>query len=234
MDWLQSLLDNSTTPVATAFLLGLLTAISPCPLATNIAAIGYISKDINDRHKVLCNGILYTIGRVIGYTLLGIILLSVIHKGTSIFGIQKFISHYGELVIGPALILIGIIMFLIHRINLPQLGFNNAESMARKGKIGALILGIMFALSFCPSSGLFYFGMLIPMASTSTAGYMLPVVYAIATAIPVLVVAYILAFSAGKIGIFYNKIKIIEKWMNIVTAVLFILAGIYYCIITYL
>ena len=109
MEWLQSLLDSSTTPALTAFLLGLLTAISPCPLATNIAAIGFIGKDIENRHRIFRNGLLYTLGRVMAYTLLGIILILILEEGSSLFGIQKFIGKYGELVLGPALLLIGFI-----------------------------------------------------------------------------------------------------------------------------
>ena len=97
MEWLQSLLDSSTTPALTAFLLGLLTAISPCPLATNIAAIGFIGKDIENRHRIFRNGLLYTLGRIMAYTLLGIILISILEKGSSLFGIQKFIGKYGEM-----------------------------------------------------------------------------------------------------------------------------------------
>ena len=65
MDWLQTWLDNSSTPLLTAFLLGLLTALSPCPLATNIAAVGFIGKDIEDRRKIFRNGLLYTLGRIL-------------------------------------------------------------------------------------------------------------------------------------------------------------------------
>ena len=97
MEWLQSLLDSSTTPALTAFLLGLLTAISPCPLATNIAAIGFIGKDIENRHRIFRNGLLYTLGRVMAYTLLGIILILILEEGSSLFGIQKFIGKYGEM-----------------------------------------------------------------------------------------------------------------------------------------
>ena len=109
MEWLQTLLDSSTTPALTAFLLGLLTAVSPCPLATNIAAIGFIGKDIENRRRIFLNGLLYTLGRVIAYTLLGIVLILILKEGSSLFGIQKFIGKYGELVLGPALLLIGFI-----------------------------------------------------------------------------------------------------------------------------
>ena len=103
MEWLQTLLDNSTTPALTAFLLGLLTAVSPCPLATNIAAIGFIGKDIENRRRIFRNGLLYTLGRVVAYTVLGIVLILVLREGSSLFGIQKFIGKYGELILGPAL-----------------------------------------------------------------------------------------------------------------------------------
>ena len=110
MEWLQTLLDNSTAPALTAFLLGLLTAISPCPLATNIAAIGYISKDIENRGRIFRNGVLYTAGRIIAYTVLGVVLISILKEGASVFGIQKAIGKWGELLIGPLLLLIGLFM----------------------------------------------------------------------------------------------------------------------------
>ena len=103
MEWLQSLLDNSTMPALTAFLLGLLTALSPCPLATNIAAIGFIGKDIEDRHRIFRNGLLYTLGRVIAYTVLALVLIAILKEGSSLFGIQRFIGKYGEMVLGPVL-----------------------------------------------------------------------------------------------------------------------------------
>ena len=230
MDWLQTLLDNSSTPVWTAFLLGLLTALSPCPLATNIAVIGFIGKDIENRKRIFRNGLLYTLGRILSYTLLGVVLILILKEGSNMFGIQKTIGVWGELVLGPLLFLIGLFMLLGDRLNLPQFGFQgNAEGLARKGGWGAL-----FALAFCPTSGVFYFGMLIPMSATATAGYLLPVVFAIATAIPVLVVAWILAFSVQQLGSFYGKMQKVQKWMNRIVGVLFIVIGIYYSWIMYL
>ena len=228
MEWLQTLLDNSTTPLVTALLLGLLTALSPCPLATNIAAIGYIGKDIEDRRSVFRKGLLYTLGRVVAYTLLGIVLIGIIRSGASMFGVQKFIGTWGELLLGPLLIVIGLLMLFGHRLNLPQFGFNGkGEGLAKKGSWGAFLLGVLFAMAFCPSSGMFYFGMLIPMSSRATMGYLLPVVFAVATALPVLIVAWILAFSAGEIGKFYGRVKTIERWLSIVVGVVFIVVGIY-------
>lgn len=235
MDWLQTLLDNSSTPVLTAFLLGLLTALSPCPLATNIAAIGFIGKDIENRKRVFRNGLLYTLGRILSYTLLGAVLIMILKEGSSMFGIQKAIGTWGELVLGPLLLVIGLFMLFGDKLNLPKFGFNgNAEGLARKGGWGALLIGVLFALAFCPTSGVFYFGMLIPMSATAIAGYLLPVVFAIATALPVLAVAWILAFSVQQMGNFYGRMQKVQKWMNLIVGVVFILVGIYYCWIMYL
>ena len=234
MDWLQNLLDNSSTPVLTAFLLGLLTAISPCPLATNIAAVGFIGRNIKNRKRVFINGLLYTLGRVLSYTLLGVVLIMILREGSSMFGIQKTIGTWGELLIGPMLLIIGLFMLWGDRLNLPKFGFNgNAEGLARKGGAGALLIGVLFALAFCHTSGVFYFGMLIPMSATATAGYLLPAVFAIATAIPVLIVAWILAFSVQQMSSFYGRIKTVQKWLNLIVGILFIVIGIYYCFVMF-
>lgn len=234
MEWLQALLDDSTAPAFTAFLLGLLTAISPCPLATNIAAIGFVGKDIENRRRIFLNGVLYTLGRVVAYTVLGIVLISVLRESASVFGIQKTIGKWGELLLGPLLLIIGLFMLLGDRLNLPKLGFGGTgEGLARKGGWGAFLLGVLFAMAFCPSSGVFYFGMLIPMSVTATAGWMLPVLFAVATALPVFVAAWMLAFSVERVGEFYGKMQAVQKWLNVGVGVVFVAIGIYYCITMY-
>ena len=234
MEWVNNLLDNATAPVLIAFLLGILTAISPCPLATNIASIGYISRDIEDRKTIFIKGVLYTFGRILAYTALGIILISILEEGASVFGIQKYVSKWGEILIGPILILIGLFMLFGNKLNLPKFGFNGSgESYSKKGGWGAFLLGILFALAFCPSSGVLYFGMLIPLSVSSTAGWLLPVIYAFATALPVLAIAWILAYSVQNISTFYGKIQTIQKWLNLVVGILFFILGIYYCYMMY-
>lgn len=227
MEFIQSLLESSSTPIVTAFLLGLLTAVSPCPLATNITAIGFISKDIESKHRIFWNGILYTFGRIISYAGLGLVLIPILREGASMFAIQKAIGKYGEMMIAPALILIGLFMLFGHKLNLPKFGFkgDNSERFKNKGSWGALLLGVLFALAFCPTSGVFYFGMLIPMSAAEAGGYLLPVVFAIATGLPVLIVAWILAYSVAGLGKFYNRMQTFQKWMNIIIALLFIAVG---------
>lgn len=235
MEWLQTLLDSSTTPALTAFLLGLLTALSPCPLATNIAAIGFIGKDVESRSRIFRSGLLYTLGRVVAYTVLGVVLILLLRERSSLFGVQRVIGKYGEMILGPALLCIGLFMLFGSRLRLPSFGFNGSgEGLARKGGWGAFLLGVLFAMAFCPSSGVFYFGVLIPMSATATAGYLLPVLFAIATALPVLIVARILAFSVQHIGSFYGKMQAVQKWMNQVVGGVFAAIGIWYCVIMYL
>lgn len=232
MEYLQNLLDGSTVPVLTAFLLGLLTAISPCPLATHIAAVGYISKDIENPRRIFFNGLLYTFGRILAYTLLGAVLITVLREGASMFSLQKTISRWGEMLIAPVLILIGLFLLFGHRLNLPKFGFSaGGERIGRRGGWGALLLGILFSLAFCPTSGIFYFGMLIPMSAAETGGYLLPAVFAVATGLPVVIVAWILAYSVAGLGAFYHRMRSVQKWLTRIVALLFIAVGIYYGII---
>lgn len=234
MEYLQNLLDGSTVPVVTAFLLGLLTAISPCPLATNITAIGYISRDITDRNRIFRDGLLYALGRIAAYTLLGAVLIAILREGASMFALQKAISRYGEMLLAPALILIGLFMLFGHKLNLPQFGFSRGDRIKKRGGWGALLLGVLFAMAFCPTSGIFYFGMLIPMSATETGGYLLPAVFALATALPVVAVAWMLAYSVAGLGRFYSRMQAFQKWFNRIVALLFIAVGIYYGVIYYL
>ena len=235
MNFLQSILENSSVPVITAFILGLLTAVSPCPLATNITAIGFIGKDIKNRHRIFINGLLYTLGRILTYTVLGFILIPILREGASMFAVQKAVSQYGEILIAPLLIVIGIYMLDLIKLNIPKISVNGEYVKKRtKGSWGALFLGILFSLAFCPSSGIFFFGMLIPLSAAEAGGYLLPVVYAIATGLPVILVAWVLAYSVAGLGKFYNRIQVFEKWFRKIVAILFIAVGIYYAVMFYL
>ena len=232
MEFLTNLLDNSTMPWLTALLLGLMTAISPCPLATNITAIGFISKDLDDRNRVFFNGLFYTFGRAITYTLLALI----IFLGADQLKFSGFFQRYGEKIIGPLLIVIGLFMLDIFKINFP--GFSRLTAGLQKkkkwGYLDAILLGLVFALAFCPYSGVLYFGMLVPLTVASASGLYLPVVFAIATGIPVIILAWVLAYTVSGVGNVYNKIKSLEIWFRRIISILFIAVGIYYIIRIYI
>jgi len=233
MQFLQNLLDNTTFPVLSAFLLGLMMAFSPCPLATNITAIGFISRDIQSRRRTFMNGLLYTLGRAISYFGLALIL----YLGASKFEVARLFQTYGAKLLGPLLILIGVVMLDLIKIRFP--GFDSItsrfEKSGNKGSLwSALLLGVVFALAFCPYSGVLYFGMLIPMTIANPAGLLLPLVFAVATGLPVVIVAWLLAYSLSGLGNFYNSVKVFEWWSRRVIAVLFILVGVYYMVDRYI
>ncbi|MGM9844034.1 MAG: aromatic aminobenezylarsenical efflux permease ArsG family transporter [Muribaculaceae bacterium] len=235
MDILHSWLESSELPILTAFILGLLTAVSPCPLATNITAIGFISKEIESKRRIFIYGLLYTFGRIIAYTLLGSLLIYMLQTGADTFDLQSEISQWGEMLLSPVLIIMGLIMLFGDRLPLSRFGISASGSSERlRGKWGSLMLGVLFAMAFCPTSGLFYFGMLIPLSASVTGGYALPIVYALATGLPVVAVAWVIAYSISQIGGFYRKIQVFQKWLNRIVAFLFIIIGLYYAYIFYL
>lgn len=231
MEFLTGMLENSSFPILTAFILGLMTAISPCPLATNITAIGFISKDITSQRKVFVNGLVYTLGRAISYTTIGLLFFF----GASQFEFSGFFQQWGEKILGPLLIIIGLFMLGILKLKIPGIGSltEKMENKSNSGFWGVLLLGIVFALAFCPYSGVLYFGMLIPMTISNASGLYLPLFFAIATGIPVIIFAWLIAFSVGSIGNVYNKLKNFEHWFRRIVAVLFIGVGIYYIITIY-
>ena len=231
MEFLRSILENSQYSFITAFILGLMTAISPCPLATNISAIGFISKDIENRKRVFISGLIYTLGRAISYTALGIILF----LGASQMKISMIFQGWGEKLIGPVLILIGLFMLDIIKLKFP--GFSGLTERigenSKKSYWSTLVLGMVFAMAFCPYSGVLFFVMLIPITIASVRGLYLPVVFAIGTGLPVIIFAWLLAYAIGNVAHLYNKIKTFELWFRRIMSFVFIAVGIYYMVKAY-
>lgn len=231
MEFLHSILEHSEYAALTAFILGLITAISPCPLATNITAIGYISKDLENKKMVFVRGMVYTLGRAIAYMAVGLIFFLVAQPEA----ISNFFIVWGEKLLGPLMLAIGIFMLDFIKINFPGLGKMNDKlgKKSQKNIWGVLLLGIAFALAFCPHSGVIFFGMFIPLTMNAAGGIWLPLLFALGTGIPVVIFAWLVAFSMGSIGNLYNKIKGFEKWFRRIIAVLFIGIGTYYTILLF-
>ncbi len=227
MEFLNTLIDQYNFPLLTAFLLGVMTSISPCPLATNITAIAYISKDIKTARHTLINGLIYTLGRGISYTLLA----TLIYFGFSAFSIASIFQGWGDKILGIVLILISLVMFGVIKINL---GFKSEKVekikkwLATKGYIGTLLLGVLFALAFCPYSGVLFFGMLVQLVLSSSENLLLPPLFALGTGVPVIIFSIILAFSVEKVGKMYNAMGKIEKVMRYGVATIFMITGVYY------
>lgn len=227
MEWLNELAQNRESPLLAAFALGLLTAIAPCPLATNITATAFIAKTITDKRKVLLSGLLYTLGRVFSYTLIG----AIIYFGASKFQVAKLFQGNGEKYIGFVLIIIGLIMLDVIKLNFIKGGnFTDrlSEKFKTKGLLGSFLLGALFALAFCPYSGALFFAMLIPMTLSAYAGLALPVLFSFGTGLPVILFAFVIAFSLEKLGMYFKAITKVEKVMRFVAGLVFILTGLYY------
>lgn len=223
---LNQFYSNAEFPLISALVLGLMTAISPCPLATNISAIGFLSRNISDKKKILWQGLIYTLGRSIAYVGLAAIFI----LGANQMNIQRFVSQYGEKILGPLLVLIGVFMLDLIKLKLPGSGklAQKAEEKSKSGSFwGVLVLGIVFALAFCPYSGVLYFMMLIPLTLSSPEGLLLPLTYSIATALPVIMFAFLIAFTVSAAGKFYKNIKTFELWFRRIVGVVFIIAGLY-------
>ncbi len=215
------------TVMGTAVWLGILTSISPCPMATNITAISYVSRKIGKPSQVFLTGLLYSLGRTLAYTVLGILLVtSFLSAPILSFMLQKYMN----LVIGPLLIIIGIILLDIIPISFSGRGLSTKMQtrIDTMGIWGAVPLGIFFALSFCPVSAALFFGSLLSLALTHNSGVLLPASYGIATGLPVLLFSILLSLGVSRVAKVYNKIQSYEKWARRITAVLFILVGLYY------
>ena len=228
---LDSVMGTFNIPMLSAFLLGLLTAIAPCPLATNIAAIAYISRNVTNRKYAVITGTLYTLGRMFSYSLLGVLIIVV---GLEIPGVSLFLQDVGERVLGPILIVVGLIMLNIDRLSFGKGGGKLAslgEKVADWGMVGGFLLGVLFALAFCPYSAVLYFGVLMPVALKSTGGVALPAVFAIGTGLPVLVFGTLLSLGVAGVSAWLNAITRAERIMRIVVSVIFIGVGIYYVVL---
>jgi cytochrome c-type biogenesis protein len=213
--------------LASAVWLGILTSVSPCPLATNIAAVSFISRRITQKNTVFLSGILYTLGRSLTYIVLGVIIVKTL---VDVPILSDFLLRYVNKILGIVLILVGMVLLDLMRIPvpIPSVSENVSKKLVEKGTLGSLPLGILFALAFCPVSAALFFGGLIPIAVKAQSGIGLPLIYGIGTALPVLLFAFLVAAGTGYINNLYYRISRIEFYTKKVTGIIFILVGVYY------
>jgi cytochrome c biogenesis protein CcdA len=226
-------LGTSGIPLVAAFFIGLLMAFSPCPLATNITAIAYVSRKIDDSRHTLLVGILYALGRMVAYV--GLTSL-IVYVGLNVQAISFFLQEYGEKLIGPFLVLMGILMLEIVDVPLPGKHdwLQKIEVyLGERGYIGGFLLGVVFALAFCPFSAVLFFGMLIPIALKTGDAIFVPAVFALATALPVIIVSLVLVYGVNQVSGIMSTVQKMEKWVKWAVAAIFIIVGIYYIIIVY-
>ncbi len=226
-------LGTSGIPLVAAFFIGLLMTFSPCPLATNIAAIAFISKKVGDSKHTLLIGTLYAVGRMAAY--IGLTAL-IVYAGLNIQAISLFLQEYGEKLIGPFLIIMGILMLEI--VDIPSIGgqgwLQKIELyLGEKGYLGGFILGVIFALALCPFAAVLFFGMLIPIALKTGDAIFVPAVFGIATALPVIIISIVLVSGVNRVSGMMTAVQKNEKWIKWAVAAVFIIVGVYYIVIVY-
>jgi len=223
--------ESVSFPLLSAFLIGVLASISPCPLTTNITAMAYISRKITDRRSVVTLGILYTLGRMASYFTLGAL---VILAGVKIPRVSLLLQDIGERSLGPLLIVVGFILLDI--VKLPLVQGSGAltslgERVANWGSMGGFLLGMVFALAFCPYSAVLFFGIVMPLALKSTGGITLPAVFAIGTGLPVLLFGILLSAGVTKVAEWLQIVRGAERVARKIAALVFIGAGVYYLLL---
>jgi cytochrome c biogenesis protein CcdA len=219
-------MQNFYLDIFSAFWLGILTSISPCPLATNIAAVSFISRNLGSSKKVLWSGLLYAAGRMLTYVAIAVLAVASL---LSLPEVSFFLESNMHKFIGPLLIVVGIILLDVipFSFSASLVGSSVQEKAGKWGIWGSGLLGIIFALTFCPLSAALFFGSLIPLAIDGKSSVMMPSVYGLGTALPVIAFALVMVFSVKSIGKVFDKLTQIEKWVRKLTAIIFIGAGIY-------
>jgi len=219
-------MDSFWLAVGTALWLGILTSISPCPLSTNIAAVSYVGRRVGSGRAVLLSGVLYTGGRSLAYLVLG---AASVWSLMSMVSVSTFLQGTFSRLLGPILIVLGLVLLGIFEFRVPSVGVSDGlqTRVDRAGVWGAGILGLVFALAFCPVSAGLFFGGLVPLAVERSSPLLLPVVYGIGTALPVIIFAALLAAGARRLGAALDRVQVFERWARRVTALVFIGVGVY-------
>ncbi len=219
-----------TFPLWTALWLGILTSISPCPLASNIAALSYLSSGAGriDGRNALRSGLFYTLGRMIAYTVLAFVIT---WQLLSVPAVANFLQKYMSLILGPVLVLSGLVMLEFMTIRIPGIAGNRlVEKAIRRhpGMVGACVMGIVFALSFCPVSAALFFGSLVPLAVQNHSPLLMPLAYGAGTAAPVVGAAVCLGLGVDITGRFYEAARRFGGLAKKASGAVFVLVGGYY------
>ena len=226
---------ESQSPLLMALMLGLVFALDPCALLTNVAAIGYLGKDIQNKYKVFLNGMMYTLGRTLSYGILGYVLMLLLRSGRNVAAFEAFLDNYGTLLLIIFMFVMGVLLIIADYIPWFKSGISAQRLGNRLGQSGwgAFLLGVVLSLGFCPTNAVIFFGMLVPLSATAVSGALAPFVFAFATALPVILVAWIFSFSLQMIGGFYNSLKRIGVAVRWLVGLLFIGVAIYLAVTTY-
>lgn len=194
---IRGLIENVGLPPVTALLLGVLGALSPCQLTTGAGAVALIGRH-PDRRPLLA-GFAYVGGKALVYALLGLL---VVLLGQALATSSIPVIQVVRRILGPLMLVIGLVLIGALRSRL-TLGLGERVAAFAANRLdatrprGAFVLGMAFALAFCPTLFLLFFGLLIPLALASPGGLLFPALFALGTAVPLLVLLALLGLGLG-------------------------------------
>jgi len=222
-------MEFGTAQIVSVIWLGILTSISPCPLATNVAATTYIGRQIHAPFATVLAAVAYTLGRTAAYVLIATAIITGLF---SIPGVSMFLQAHMNRILGPVLLITGFFILELVPVKLSSMSVNTnlLKRLGNSGVPGAVIMGFLFALAFCPVSAAFFFGGVIPMSLELQSRFFLPLFYGIGTAAPVIGSAVIIAYSTRIAGLFFNRLAVFERWFRRITGAVFVLIGAYFCL----
>ncbi|MCC6699176.1 MAG: sulfite exporter TauE/SafE family protein [Candidatus Hydrogenedentes bacterium] len=212
---------------AGAVWLGILTSVSPCLMATNVAAISFLARKVNRRRDVLLSSAFYVLGQALAFVLLAMLIVTSL---VSVPLISHALQKYMFRLLGPILILASMPLLNLLDVNLGSGRLKQwAQTWGSSGGFGAAaLLGILFAMSFCPTTAALFFGSLIPLAVANESSLFLPLMYALGVALPATVFSILIAFAAHEIGRVFHKASQMEGWARRFTGAVFLAVGLYF------
>ena len=213
--------------IGSVFTLGILTSISPCLLATNVTAITFIARRIDKPRVMLLSGACYTAGQALGFVLLA---AAVVGSLVAIEPVSHWLQKYMFRFLGPILIVVGLFLFEWLSVNL---GSGRLKEWAQRfgrggGPWAALLLGLLFAMSFCPTTAALFFGGLIPLALTHQSSVLLPLAYSIGVSVPVVGIVLVVLLAANLLGKIVGRVTGVEWWMRRAAGAVFLGVGLYF------
>lgn len=208
--------------------LGLLVALDPCTLAASITAVGYISGG-RGGSRVLRSSLFYALGRTLTYSVLLFLLQLLLQGGMSVSVVSDRLVRWGGGLIGPALILLGLLLLLVRYVPMRSVRFDTSRLqrlLARQEVLGAFLLGMLFSLAICPSIALLFFGFLVPqVVAQPVGGWFSLVLFGLFTALPVVLLGWLMSYGIERVGSYYRVLGRMQRWLSMAMAVLFIVAG---------
>lgn len=231
-------LVTSSTPFVAVVVMALLVAINPCPLATVVSSLLFLTGRQTNRRRGWWLTTLYALGRALLYFSLGLLSAWFLRTSIQTLQLQEQILYGLEHWLGPLIILLGVLLFLFgrhdhhdhHHEEQTHQVEEHEQSLERQGAWSwrALWLGFSSALFFCPATGLIYFGILVPMTAQAegAVGLLYLGLFAILTASVAYPVYGLIRMGLSRLARFTGDMQRWRKWLSVGISLLFIVMGV--------